>query len=223
MEANVIRDRLKRAAKRLLNRKGDVPGKRPAPSPRQRPATSTPEPRSLELDLDTDEIDLDVDSALVDDWLSEDRKLLFVDVRELSEMAAGHVEDAHLIPMGQIPDRHSELPKDRSLVVYCAAGGRSHQVAHFLRDQGFDDAWSMVGGMGSWLAHGGQQVIPPSSHLGPGQGARLTQAGRDRLGAEATQSTVQEVRQTDEGVRYVLGFGEDRLEGLTAEDLEPTP
>ena len=220
----MIRDRLKRAARRLLKRGRPEPS---APRPAA-PASSAPA-RDLDLDLDEHEdeaVDLEVDSALLADWVGEGRQVHFLDIRELTEMRAGHVEHAHLMPMGQVPDRQGELPGDRSVVVYCAAGARSFQIAHYLRDQGHADVWSMVGGMGSWLAQGGRQIIPPAAPLGPGERARLGEAAAERLGVAARAGFVQEVRQTDEGVRFTLGVvgdsGEfERQAGLVADDLEP--
>ncbi len=221
----VIRDRLKRAARMLLGR--PEPQQRPPARP---PASATAPSRAADLVRDDDEADIEVDSAMVAEWLAEGRPLTFLDVRELVEMRAGHVEGAHLMPMGQVARRHKELPRDQRVVVYCAAGARSLQISQYLRGQGLDDAWSMVGGLGSWLAQGGKQVVPPpGGHLNPGQHAALTLQAAERLGIdpEARSGTIQEIRAGEAGAAaVVLGIaapegGLRRIEGLGHDDLEP--
>jgi rhodanese-related sulfurtransferase len=67
-----------------------------------------------------------------------DRGGLVLDVRNPDEWAAGHCEASRLMPMDQVPARLDELPRDRPILVVCAAGVRSRHVAAFLRAQGFD-------------------------------------------------------------------------------------
>lgn len=45
--------------------------------------------------------------------------VLFVDVRSQGEYEAGHVKGALWIPMEQIRQHASELPRDRPIVLYC--------------------------------------------------------------------------------------------------------
>ncbi len=79
---------------------------------------------------------------------------LVIDVREPSEWAAGHIAGAILIPLGQLPARLSELPRDRMIVVVCHSGNRSAQGRDILRSAGFASVTSMAGGMAAWLAAG---------------------------------------------------------------------
>lgn len=76
-----------------------------------------------------------------------------LDVREDDEWAGGRIAGATHIPMGQVPQRLDELPKDAELFVVCAAGGRSAQVTEYLREQGFQ-AINVAGGMNDWVAKG---------------------------------------------------------------------
>jgi rhodanese-related sulfurtransferase len=198
------------------------------PAPSAAPAQAK---KSLFIDEAAEDqgLSLDIDSALVADWLQEGRPLLFVDVRELQEMREAHLEGALLLPMGQVAARLSEIPRDRTVVTYCMSGGRSHQVTALLRQRGLEDVWSMVGGIGSWLAQGGKQVIPaehPTLRLA--EPARLTQAAAQRLGVEGElRGTVQEMRADEAGaLRLALwlprGEGASlRLTDLSPDDLEP--
>lgn len=79
-----------------------------------------------------------------------------LDVREPDEWAAGHAEGARHIPMGEVVQRLDEitaLAGDRPLYVVCKAGGRSAQVAAYLRRQGVE-AVNVDGGMHAWQATG---------------------------------------------------------------------
>jgi rhodanese-related sulfurtransferase/glyoxylase-like metal-dependent hydrolase (beta-lactamase superfamily II) len=76
---------------------------------------------------------------------------VLLDVREPEEWRAGHAPDAVHLPMGQVHDRHGELPSDRRIVVVCRSGGRSAAVTQSLRAAGFD-AVNLSGGMCTWSA-----------------------------------------------------------------------
>jgi rhodanese-related sulfurtransferase len=78
--------------------------------------------------------------------------VLLVDCREPEEYAIAAIEGARLVPMGEIPDRLSELEayRNRPIAVHCHHGGRSLRVARWLREQGFSQAQSMAGGIDQW-------------------------------------------------------------------------
>ncbi len=67
--------------------------------------------------------------------LGEDYRLL--DVRRASEYVAGHVEDALNIAHTQLPDRLSDLPRDREVVVHCLSGARAAAAASLLARERF--------------------------------------------------------------------------------------
>lgn len=172
------------------------------------------------------EINLEVDSGLVSDWLSEGRALLFVDVREVAEFFDGHLEGALLMPQDQVERRWQEINLEQTTVVYCLSGAHSLAVANTLRSKGHKDAWSMTGGIGSWLAQGGQQLSPPvDADFRLCDPLRLSQQAAERLARPVVQGTLQEVRATDDGLRYTLGVpgqggGLERISDLSREDLE---
>lgn len=81
-----------------------------------------------------------------------------VDVREPDEYRQGHVEGAVNIPRGVaemgipqvIPD-----PKTR-IICYCAGGNRSALVADNLKQMGYENIESMIGGFQAWARSGGK-------------------------------------------------------------------
>jgi rhodanese-related sulfurtransferase len=77
-----------------------------------------------------------------------------LDVREPAEWAEGHIDGATLIPLGELPNRLAEVPKDRDIVVVCRSGNRSATGRDILLDAGYPAATSMSGGMNDWVADG---------------------------------------------------------------------
>jgi len=74
-----------------------------------------------------------------------------LDVREPHEFQIGRIEQAKLMPMGEVPSRaHQELDPEEPIVVLCHHGVRSMNVTVWLRQQGFEKAQSMRGGMDAW-------------------------------------------------------------------------
>lgn len=80
-----------------------------------------------------------------------------IDVREESEYAAGHVEDAEWLGKGII-ERDIELrhpDKAEPLYLYCGGGFRSALAADSLQKMGYRKVWSVDGG---WRAL--QELMP---------------------------------------------------------------
>jgi len=79
-----------------------------------------------------------------------------LDVREPMETNFCKIHGSLDIPMGQIPRQLSRLPKEGCLLILCHHGMRSSQVTAFLRNQGFDNAVNVAGGIDAWA-----QVVDP--------------------------------------------------------------
>jgi adenylyltransferase/sulfurtransferase len=54
------------------------------------------------------------------------------------------------MPLGDVPVRFDELPRDTKLVVHCKMGGRSAKAVGFLQQQGFSNVWNVEGGITAW-------------------------------------------------------------------------
>ena len=77
----------------------------------------------------------------------------FLDVREPWEYATARIGGSVLMPMGDVPARaHQELDPEERIVVLCHHGMRSMNVAVWLRNQGFENAQSLRGGIDAWAA-----------------------------------------------------------------------
>src|ERR1700738_827886 len=87
----------------------------------------------------------------VKDKLDAGVEFTLVDVREPGEIATPGLDGAKLMPMGDVPSRaHQELDPEDHIVVICHHGVRSMNVTAWLRQQGFEKAQSMLGGIDAW-------------------------------------------------------------------------
>ena len=68
-------------------------------------------------------------------------KFTLLDVREPAETAAGYVQGAELLPYtsGVFGREHASIPKDRPVLIYCAAGARAGRAAQILAAEGWKD------------------------------------------------------------------------------------
>ncbi|MBI4356259.1 MAG: hypothetical protein HY597_07445 [Candidatus Omnitrophica bacterium] len=98
-------------------------------------------------------------------WLAEGRDLLFIDVRQPKEYAAGHIEDAINLPYDQVEAQTDEFPRDVPVILYCIhSSWRGPYAANALADRGVTNVYILEGGIVAWKA-GGQTI-------------RVSQAGR---------------------------------------------
>jgi len=96
---------------------------------------------SNETETDVTELKRKIDAK-------EDFYLL--DVREPNEFQIGRIPGSTLIPLGEVPQRVNEIPRDKEIVVHCKMGGRSAKAAAFLRQQGYTNVKNLKGGITDW-------------------------------------------------------------------------
>ena len=73
-----------------------------------------------------------------------------LDVRQPDEWASGHAPGAQFITGARLPDRHDEVPRDRTVLTVCGSGYRSSVAASYLLRAGYDDVVNLLGGMTAW-------------------------------------------------------------------------
>jgi len=93
----------------------------------------------------------EVESDVVRARLANGEDVFLLDVREPDEVAEWAYPVGVNIPLGQVGDRLSELPTDRTIVVACHVGGRSAAAASALSDAGYD-VENLTGGAVAWAA-----------------------------------------------------------------------
>jgi rhodanese-related sulfurtransferase len=89
--------------------------------------------------------------------------VLVVDVRDPAEVAAsGKVEGAVNVPRGMLefradpdsPYHDKNFDKNRTVILYCASGGRSALSGKTLKDMGYEKVFNL-GPFKDWLEGGG--------------------------------------------------------------------
>lgn len=89
--------------------------------------------------------------------------VVFLDVREPGEVAAsGKVPGALAVPRGLVefradpnsPLHDAAFDRAKTVIAYCASGGRSALVGKTLKDMGYGNVYNL-GGFKGWLDSGG--------------------------------------------------------------------
>jgi len=96
----------------------------------------------------------EIDATTTKAWLDSGDAYL-IDVRELPELAEARIVNADHNPMSSFD--FDKVPRDgaKKIVIMCAHGMRSYQVADYLLSQGMlDEAYSMEGGIVAWVNAG---------------------------------------------------------------------
>jgi molybdopterin/thiamine biosynthesis adenylyltransferase/rhodanese-related sulfurtransferase len=75
-----------------------------------------------------------------------------IDVREVHEFRAGHLEGAINIPVGQLPQRLAEIPSSGAPVFMCRSGGRSMAACQIALRAGIRSPANLEGGLLAWAA-----------------------------------------------------------------------
>ena len=78
--------------------------------------------------------------------LYQNDQLSLVDVREVDEFEALHLEGAHNLPLSQLADSYNQLDKNQLQYVICKSGMRSARACQFLAEQGYE-VINIQGGM----------------------------------------------------------------------------
>jgi rhodanese-related sulfurtransferase len=95
--------------------------------------------------------------------LAQRDDVLFLDVREPNEVAtSGKVPGAVNIPRGLVefradpdsPMHDAKFDRSKTIVAYCASGGRSALVGKTLKDMGYENVRNL-GGFKGWVDAGG--------------------------------------------------------------------
>ena len=97
------------------------------------------------------------------DELRRHEPVNILDVRERGEVADGAIEGSQHIPLGQLPSRIAEVPRDNLLVVHCKGGYRSSIATSLLRRAGILDLANLTGGYDAWTAALAQQTSASAS------------------------------------------------------------
>jgi len=82
--------------------------------------------------------------------MDQKEDVYILDVREPQEWGIAHLEQAKLIPLGELPQAVNQLSSADDIVVHCRSGARSARAVQFLMEMGFRKVRNLEGGILAW-------------------------------------------------------------------------
>lgn len=108
-------------------------------------------------DMQTSDESLEKDGAVPSLSVSELKRKMdtgesftLIDVREPWEYEIAKINGSRLIPLGELEERLTELPREGMLVMQCHSGGRSEYGTRLLQQAGFTNVYNLEGGIDAW-------------------------------------------------------------------------
>lgn len=140
--------------------------------------------------------------------LASGEPVTVIDVRERDEFVDGSIQGAHFISRGTLDLKIEDVVSDKSspIVLYCAGGTRSALAARSLKELGYTNVKSMIGGFTAWKRAGYKVHIAKS----------LTQEQRTRFARQLIIPEVGEIGQQKLLDARVLLLGAGALGSPTA-------
>ena len=91
-----------------------------------------------------------IDCPTLKKWLKNDEAVL-IDVRELAEYQESKIDQAHLIPLGEISINSLPDFKNKKLVLHCRSGKRSLTAGNKLLEENPKlEIFNLEGGIIAW-------------------------------------------------------------------------
>ena len=89
-------------------------------------------------------------------------RVLLIDIRETREHQTGVAQGAVLLPMSQLPQKQTLIPKnpDQPVLLICNTQNRSKASLEKLKAQGYQNIRYVEGGMSEWASKGWPMVAP---------------------------------------------------------------
>ena len=96
----------------------------------------------------------DISSREAKALLEKNKNIFLLDVRTPQENSQARLPGTVLIPINEFERRINEVPRNRTILVYCAVGSRSKPVAEFLSRNGYKEVYHMTDGIVGWYRNG---------------------------------------------------------------------
>ena len=96
----------------------------------------------------------DISSREAKTLREKNRNIFLLDVRTPQENSQARLPGSVLIPINELEARIKEVPRNKTILVYCAVGSRSKPVAAYLSKNGYKDVYNMTDGIVGWYRNG---------------------------------------------------------------------
>ena len=94
-------------------------------------------------------------------------KMLIIDARDAGQFAKDHIPGAINLEWRQVLAKSSQIPKNKSVLIYCNTGSLSAQAGFALRVAGWDNVRILQGGFAEWQAKGGLEANAKAAGTAP--------------------------------------------------------
>ena len=97
--------------------------------------------------------EIDVQQA---EELIKQGNVTIVDIRDQNSFEQDHIESALSVRDSNIEEFVNNADKNKPVLCYCYSGFSSQGAAQYIKDQGFETVYSLIGGFSGWQnAHSG--------------------------------------------------------------------
>lgn len=86
--------------------------------------------------------------------IEKGNEVFILDVRTREEYNEFHMKGANLIPIQELEQNISKIPKDKKVIVHCAKGKRSAKACEILKNKGLKELYNVEGGINQWKSEG---------------------------------------------------------------------
>ncbi|MFW9923544.1 MAG: rhodanese-like domain-containing protein, partial [Candidatus Thorarchaeota archaeon] len=85
----------------------------------------------------------------------DDKDLFILDVRTRRNVETdGKIRGSNNVFLGELPNRLTEIPKDKKICVYCDSGFKAKSAASILIKNGYSNVASVFGSITAWINAG---------------------------------------------------------------------
>ena len=98
---------------------------------------------------------------------SEYSKMMIIDARDAAQFSKEHIPGAVNIEWRQVLAKSGDIPKNKSVLIYCNTGSLSAQAGFALRVSGWENVKILQGGYAEWKAKGGLDANARASGVAP--------------------------------------------------------
>ena len=100
------------------------------------------------------QVNQNIDPQIAYDMLKNNKDTILVDTRTPGEISRGTINGAIFISTGSLIRGNHNLPRDKSIILFCAVGGRSWVASKALVLKGYKKVYNMNGGIYAWQRAG---------------------------------------------------------------------
>jgi len=97
----------------------------------------------------------EIDATTLNKWISDGKDLVLIDVGSRGDFAEAHIPGSFSLPFDtSFPAETNKLSKVKTYVLVCPTGRRSLRAAKVMMESGFENVYSLKGGITDWIRQG---------------------------------------------------------------------